>query len=211
MSPSKFLVASNLSSAVAREDCFITVCQDPFILDQTSLRFNLNPISMVGWRGLADVLIIDVLQRTGLWSHFKSGKSEISPSEAKDILDTSMSSLPQMSTGQTKLFSLSRAILQKSIDAAEASVLSGQLLGKKILLLDEATASLDPDTETAMSRIIHEEFTAKGHTVIAISHRLGGLAENMREGQDAVALLSNGRIDKIGSVHEVLGTTALDS
>ncbi|KAJ0345368.1 hypothetical protein COL154_007794 [Colletotrichum chrysophilum] len=171
----------------------------------------MHPISMVGWRGLADVLIIDVLQRTGLWSHFKSGKSEISPSEAKDILDTSMSSLPQMSTGQTKLFSLSRAILQKSIDAAEASVLSGQLLGKKILLLDEATASLDPDTETAMSRIIHEEFTAKGHTVIAISHRLGGLAENMREGQDAVALLSNGRIDKIGSVHEVLGTTALDS
>ncbi|KAI8157757.1 ABC transporter atnG [Colletotrichum sp. SAR 10_70] len=171
----------------------------------------LDPISMVGWRGLADVLIIDVLQRTGLWSHFKSGESEITPSEAKDILDTSMSSLPQMSTGQTQLFSLSRAILQKSIDAAEASVLSGQLLGKKILLLDEATASLDPDTETAMSRIIHEEFTAKGHTVIAISHRLGGLAENMREGQDAVALLSNGRIDKIGSVHEVLGTTALDS
>ncbi|KAF4853365.1 ABC transporter atnG [Colletotrichum siamense] len=197
--------------SLIREDCFITVCQDPFILDQTSLRFNLNPISMVGWRGLDDVLIIDVLQQTGLWSHFKSGESEITPSEAKEILDTPMSSLPQMSTGQTQLFSLSRAILQKSIDAAEASVLSGQLLGKKILLLDEATASLDPDTETAMSRVIHEEFTAKGHTVIAISHRLGGLGENMREGQDAVALLSNGRIDKIGSVHEVLGTTALDS
>ncbi|KAH9238350.1 hypothetical protein K456DRAFT_1746473 [Colletotrichum gloeosporioides 23] len=195
--------------SLIREDCFITVCQDPFILDQASLRFNLNPISMVGWRGLADVLIIDILQRTGLWSHFKSGESEITPSEAKDILDTSMSSLPQMSTGQTQLFSLSRAILQRSIDAAEASVLSGQLLGKKILLLDEATASLDPDTETAVSRIIHEEFTAKGHTVIAISHRLGGLAENMREGQDAVALLSNGTIDKIGSVHEVLGTAAL--
>ncbi|KAF4922595.1 ABC transporter atnG [Colletotrichum viniferum] len=196
--------------SLIREDCFITVCQDPFILDQTSLRFNLNPISMVGWRGLADFLVIDVLQRTGLWSHFKSGESEITPSEAKDILDTSMSSLPQMSTGQTQLFALSRAILQKAVDCTEASAMGGRHPGKKILLLDEATASLDPETEAAMGRIIHEEFTAQGHTVIAISHRLGGLAENMREGQDAVALLSNGRIEKIGSVHEVLGTMVLE-
>ncbi|KAI8295000.1 Baeyer-Villiger monooxygenase [Colletotrichum sp. SAR11_240] len=197
--------------SLIREDCFITVCQDPFILDQTSLRFNLNPISTVGWRGLADVLIIDVLQQTGLWSHFKSGESEITPSEAKDILDTPMSSLPQMSTGQTQLFALSRAILQKAMDGTEASVMGGRHPGKKILLLDEATASLDPETEAAMGRIIHEQFTAQGHTVIAISHRLGGLAENMREGRDAVALLSNGRIEKIGGVHEVLGTMVLES
>ncbi|KAF3807888.1 ABC transporter FUM19 [Colletotrichum gloeosporioides] len=196
--------------SLIREDCFITVCQDPFILDQTSLRFNLNPISMVGWRGLADVLIIDVLQRTGLWSHFKSGESDITPSEAKEILDTPMSSLPQMSTGQTQLFALSRAILQKAMEGTEAYVMGGRHPGKKILLLDEATASLDPETEAAMGRIIHEEFTAQGHTVMAISHRLGGLAENMREGQDAVALLSNGRIEKIGSVHEVLGTMVLE-
>ncbi|KAF4811049.1 ABC transporter atnG [Colletotrichum siamense] len=197
--------------SLIREDCFITVCQDPFILDQTSLRFNLNPISMVGWRGLDDVLIIDVLQQTGLWSHFKSGESEITPSEAKEILDTPMSSLPQMSTGQTQLFALSRAILQKAMDGTEASVMGSRHPGKKILLLDEATASLDPETEAAMGRIIHEEFTAQGHTVIAISHRLGGLAENMREGRDAVALLSNGRIEKIGGMHEVLGTIVMES
>ncbi|KAJ0382797.1 hypothetical protein COL922a_011806 [Colletotrichum nupharicola] len=166
---------------------------------------------MVGWRSLADVLIIDVLQQTGLWSHFKSGESEITPSEAKDILDTPMSSLPQMSTGQTQLFALSRAILQKAMDGTEASGMGGRHPGRKILLLDEVTASLDPETEAAMGRIIHEEFTAQGHTVIAISHRLGGLADNMREGQDAVALLSNGRIEKIGSAQEVLGTTPLES
>ncbi|KAJ5013713.1 ABC transporter atnG [Colletotrichum sp. SAR 10_99] len=197
--------------SLIREDCFITVCQDVFILDQTSLRFNLNPMSMVGWRGLADVLIIDVLRRTGLWSHFKSGGSDVTPSEAKEILDTPMSSLPQMSTGQTQLFALSRAILQKAMDGAEVSVIGSRHPGKKILLLDEATASLDPETEAAMGRIIHEEFTAQGHTVIAISHRLGGLAENMREGRDAVALLSNGRIEKIGGVHDVLGTMVLES
>ncbi|KAJ3957404.1 hypothetical protein N0V92_006019 [Colletotrichum tropicale] len=170
----------------------------------------MHPISMVGWRGLDDVLMIDVLQQTGLWSHFKSGESEITPSEAKEILDTPMSSLPQMSTGQTQLFALSRAILQKAMDGTEASVIGSRHPGKKILLLDEATASLDPETEAAMGRIIHEEFTAQGHTVIAISHRLGGLAENMREGRDAVALLSNGRIEKIGGVHEVLGTIHME-
>ncbi|KAK2778498.1 ATP-binding cassette [Colletotrichum kahawae] len=197
--------------SVIRNNCFVTVGQDPFILDQATLRFNLNPTPRVGLFSLDDIVIISTLQRTGLWSHFTSGASEIPPSEAKDILDTPISSLPQMSTGQIQLFALSRAMLQMREAPVVSYVLGQQERGKPILLLDEATASLDPETEAAMSRIIHDEFTAKGHTVISISHKLGGIGKNMREGQDAVVLLSNGKVEKIGTVQEVLGTTALDN
>lgn len=75
---------------------------------------------------------------------------------------------------------------------------------KPILLLDEATSSLDQATESIMRRIIHEEFTAKGHTVIAITHRLSGMAESMRPGQDVVVSLSQGRIDKFMEAQNVL-------
>lgn len=78
-----------------------------------------------------------------------------------------------------------------------------------VLLLDEATSSLDPGTESAMRSIIHQEFTEKGHTVIAITHRLSGMTDSMRPGQDVVALLSQGKVEKMGEVESVLGITTL--
>lgn len=74
-----------------------------------------------------------------------------------------------------------------------------------ILLLDEATSSLDPATESAMRSIIQEEFTDKGNTVIAITHRIGGIAGNTRAGQDTVALLSRGKIERMGKAEDILG------
>lgn len=75
-----------------------------------------------------------------------------------------------------------------------------------ILLLDEATSSLDPATESTMRSITHEEFTEKGHTVIAITHRLSGVTKGMQAGRDVVALLSQSKVDKIGEPEHVLGT-----
>ena len=77
-----------------------------------------------------------------------------------------------------------------------------------ILLLDEATSSLDLEAESTIRRIIREEFTGKGHTVIAITHRLSGMGESMRSGQDVVALLSKGKVERIGLVEDVLSLTA---
>ena len=55
-----------------------------------------------------------------------------------------------------------------------------------------------------MRRIIHEEFTEKGHTIIAITHRLSGMTEYMRPGQDLVISLSEGRIDKLVEAQDML-------
>ncbi|KAK1995506.1 P-loop containing nucleoside triphosphate hydrolase protein [Colletotrichum falcatum] len=183
-----------------RQRCFITVTQDPFVLAQASLRFNLDPSG-----SLDDRAIVAALERTQMWSHFEAGDSP--PRKARMILDSSVSSLPQMSTGQSQLFALSRAILRLQ-SLRNTHDLSGfQSQGERImpiLLLDEATSSLDPDTEVAINNVIHKEFIEKGHTVIGITHRLSGVSQNAQSGRDIVAMLSQGRIEKLGRVEEIL-------
>ncbi|PTB62192.1 P-loop containing nucleoside triphosphate hydrolase protein [Trichoderma citrinoviride] len=185
---------------LVRQRCFITVAQDPFILGQASLRFNLDPSA-----SFPDEIIVKALEKTRLWSHFKPRTSIVKPSV---ILSTSMAALPQMSTGQLQLLALARAILQVQHLNSEASISEARPNGGRvmpILLLDEATSSLDPATESAMRSIIQEEFTDKGNTVVAITHRLGGIAGNGRAGKDTVALLSNGKIEKMGKAEDILG------
>ncbi|KAH6645218.1 P-loop containing nucleoside triphosphate hydrolase protein [Truncatella angustata] len=189
--------------SLIRQRCFITVAQDSFIIDQASLRFNLDPSS-----SLLDDTIIAALERTCLWSHFQSANI-ISPKKAHQILNSSITSLPEMSTGQAQLFGLARAILQlefiNSVPRLSGKDPSdGHIM--PILLLDEATSSLDPETESAIHKIIHQEFTEKGYTVITITHRLSGVTENMRHNQGMVALLSKGKVERTGVVEDILST-----
>nr|RBQ99006.1 hypothetical protein FVER53263_03317 [Fusarium verticillioides] len=177
--------------SIIRERCFITVTQDPFLLAQASLRFNLDPSET-----LPESAIMKALGRTGLCGHFDSNP------EAKlvDILDDPLSSLPHMSTGQTQLFALTRAILR-----AEHSSIKGT---NAIILLDEATSSVDGLTESTMRRIVKEVFTDNGHTVIEITHRLSGFEGIARTGgqsqQVKVILLSQGEIQSQGRFEDVL-------
>ncbi|KAF5253662.1 hypothetical protein FANTH_1353 [Fusarium anthophilum] len=180
-----------------RERCFITVTQDPFLLAQASLRFNLDPSET-----LSDSVIMKALERTGLCGHFGINTQ----AKLVDILDDPLSSLPHMSTGQTQLFALTRAILR-----LEHSSIAGT---KPILLLDEATSSVDGVTESIMRGIIKEVFANNGHTVIEITHRLSGYEDIARTGGESrqvkVVLLSLGEIQSQGRIEDMLdfGKTA---
>ncbi|KAF5584946.1 ABC transporter [Fusarium subglutinans] len=180
-----------------REQCFITVTQDPFLLAQASLRFNLDPSET-----LSDSVIMKALERTGLCGHFGINTQ----ANLVDILDDPLSSLPHMSTGQTQLFALTRAILR-----VEHSSITGT---KPILLLDEATSSVDGVAESIMRGIIKEGFTDNGHTVIEITHRLSGYEDIARTGGESrrvkVVLLSQGEIQSQGRIEDMLdfGKTA---
>jgi ABC-type multidrug transport system fused ATPase/permease subunit len=175
-----------------RQRCFVTVSQDGVLLPNETLRFNLDPEGLLS----DDHVIIDTLKRVGLWSHFSlvgqyhdskehgGGAGGWYPS---NILGQKLSIFPAFSAGQAQIFSLCRGILK-----AEALRADG---GRPVVLLDEITSSLDASTESAMHRIVEDEFAAKRHTVILVSHRLGQLSEFARPGRDLVVCMRDGRLD----------------
>ncbi|SCV28572.1 related to multidrug resistance protein [Fusarium fujikuroi] len=182
---------SQVPLSTIRERCFIIVTQDPFLLAQASLRFNLDPSET-----LSDIAILKALERTGLCGHFDTHVQ----AKLADILDSPFSSLPHMSTGQTQLFALTRALLR-----AEHCSIAGT---KPILLLDEATSSVDGLTESTMRRVVKEAFTDNGHTVIEITHRLSGLKDIAQTAghnpEVSVVLLSQGGIQRQGRIEDML-------
>ena len=186
---------------VVRERCFITVPQDPFIMPSLSLRFHLDPHDM-----FLDDQIIDCLGRARLWSHLSSrpmdgqrntqtDKGTESKASDRNFLDQSLESLPPLSSGGTQLLSLARAALQSQHPGQMASE------GKRrpILLIDEATSSLDPTTEQTAHELIDQCFTRKGFTVIMVTHRLDAVVKYLREDRDCVVWMENGRIQKVES------------
>lgn len=94
---------------------------------------------------MSDAQAEDILTKVGLWSIITDAGG----------LDTVMAEEILLSHGQRQLFCLGRAMLKSSM----------------ILVLDEATASVDLQTHTLMQEIIKKHFAQC--TIIAIAHRLG--------------------------------------
>lgn len=85
-----------------------------------------------------------------------------------------------LSQGQRQLVGLARAILRRS----------------NIVIMDEATASIDRETSWEIQRVLKEEL--KGSTVITIAHRPSAV-----RGADLCIKLAGGRLEKMGTPEEV--------
>lgn len=191
-----------------RQRSFITVSQDTLLLSNETLRFNLDPNA-----ALPEHIIIDALLRVGLWAQFNRkvtdesvhagyGTIDNSVSGEHPILDKKMSEFQDLSGGQAQLFGLCRALIH-------AAALSSAGV-KPVVLLDEVTSSLDPATESKIYSIVEDELSSKGHTVIVVAHRLGGLTERAKPGRDVVAFMRGGRLQEVITDLSHLGSKNLE-
>jgi ABC-type multidrug transport system fused ATPase/permease subunit len=69
----------------------------------------------------------------------------------------------------------------------------------KILVLDEATSSVDSGTDQQVQATIRAQFVDKGVTVITVAHRLDTVL-----GYDRIAVLGDGEVLEFGSPSDLL-------
>ncbi|XP_037352386.1 ATP-binding cassette sub-family C member 2 [Talpa occidentalis] len=141
--------------------------QDP-ILFSGSLRMNLDPFNHY-----SDEEIWKALEL----AHLKSFVSGLKLGLSHEVTEAG----DNLSIGQKQLLCLARALLRKS----------------KILIMDEATAAVDLETDHLIQMTIRSEFSHC--TVLTIAHRLHTIMDS-----DKVMVLDNGKIVEYGSPGELL-------
>ena len=127
----------------------------------------------VGRPNATDVEVEEALAKIGVLAHFEA---------FPDGLDTEVNERgSRLSAGERQLVSLARAALADP----------------EVLVLDEATSSLDPGTEAEVEAALEALMT--GRTVIAIAHRL-----STSERSDRVGVVVGGKIVELGPHAELV-------
>jgi ABC-type multidrug transport system fused ATPase/permease subunit len=170
-----------------RQRCFVAVSQDPLLLPQEDLYFNIDP-----HKSASDSTLVQTLTAVGLWQSLSScvtGSSRLNGLVATDahaVLSTTFAQLPTLSGGQRQLFALARAIVKTKRLRDTGS--------RPVILLDEVTSSIDSETEETVHSIVESEFSANGHTVIIITHKVGMVLRHLVAQRDIVVRLGDGEV-----------------
>ncbi|XP_056359573.1 ATP-binding cassette sub-family C member 6 isoform X2 [Oenanthe melanoleuca] len=146
--------------------------QDP-VLFSGSLRMNLDPLNQY-----TDADIWTALELTQL-KNFVADLPEQLEYECTDQGEN-------LSTGQKQLVCLARALLRKA----------------KILILDEATAAVDLDTDVQIQSMLRAQFRAS--TVLTIAHRVSSVLDC-----DRILVLENGRVAEFDTPEHLIAQKGL--
>ncbi|KAM7277127.1 hypothetical protein ACFE04_018993 [Oxalis oulophora] len=141
--------------------------QDPSMFEGT-VRGNLDPLMQY-----SDNEVWQALEKCQLGNLVRDKEEKLDA--------TVVESGENWSVGQRQLFCLGRALLKKS----------------NILVLDEATASVDSATDGVVQKVISQEF--KDQTVVTIAHRIHTIIDS-----DLVLVLSDGRVAEFDAPGKLL-------
>lgn len=141
--------------------------QDPVMFSAT-VRFNLDPFSNYSDSDLWDTL--DSVDMKGYVSSLPKKLEELVSEGGENF-----------SAGQRQLICMARALLRKP----------------KILVMDEATASIDMETDALVQQMVRDKF--KHCTVLTIAHRLDTIYDS-----DKIAVMSAGKMVEYGPAATLL-------
>jgi ABC-type multidrug transport system fused ATPase/permease subunit len=140
----------------------ITMIPQEPVLFHNTIRFNLDPLEKY-----TDAEIISMLNRAKLGHLLERDNNG---------LNFMIEGSSNLSEGEKSLVCICRAALKKN----------------KLVIMDEATASIDVNTEEVIQQIIKDEF--EDATVITVAHRLNTVMKS-----DKILVLSYGKVEEFDS------------
>ncbi|KAL2809098.1 P-loop containing nucleoside triphosphate hydrolase protein [Aspergillus granulosus] len=155
------------------------ISQDPIVF-AGPVREVLDPFTQYD-----DSELVDALEKVALTAPNQSTPTDTPENSSPSIIPLSFpiaESGRNLSQGQRQLLCLARALVSRP----------------KILIMDEATASIDMESDLRIQRVLREEI--RGCTLLVIAHRLSTIADF-----DRIIVLDQGRVAEMDSPKELMG------
>ena len=179
---------------------FYNICKGDILIDGQSIYnstiFSLrNSISLVSQD---TTLFDDSIKNNIAYANIDASQEEIEKAAKFSFADEFIQKLPnkyetligengiRLSGGEKQRLSIARAIIKKS----------------SIILLDEATSSLDADTESKIQKAIN--FLTEGKTTIVIAHRLSTILNS-----DKIYVIDKGEVVGEGKHEDLLNSSKI--
>ena len=161
--------------------------QDPVLFSGT-VRTNLDPFEQY-----ENSVLEGVLARVGLMKPRTATNSSSSSGDGRDFSSETLGHLESLddivaesginySVGQRQLLVIARALL----------------CGASIVILDEATAAVDADTDAFIQKVLRKEFG--NATTITVAHRLNTIMDS-----DYILVMDDGRASEFDTPKALLG------
>jgi len=169
----------NLGLALVRSKIAV-IPQDPVLFSGT-IRTNLDP-----FEEYSNERLLDALTRVGLYSKTTTSSSTLSltslaNAHVQSLTDTVMDGGSNFSVGQRQLLVIARALL----------------CGASVVIMDEATAAVDADTDARIQGVMRTEF--KNATTLTVAHRINTIMDS-----DYILVMDDGRAAEFDSPSNLL-------
>ena len=175
--------------------------QDP-VLFQGSIRYNLDPTNCC-----SDEEIRDLLKEAGLAELLLKKREEQKEKDEKEKSEKKETEEEAEKTKKAEQTEVKDELLEFAIEGSGGNLSSGEkalvcicravLRKSKVVILDEATATVDLKTEQSIQKLVDSRF--KGSTMLVIAHRLQTIINS-----DKVLLIGDGRKREFGDPKKLM-------